>query len=127
MKRLHDIEGQLQLLHTEHGGKQTAALSGYRPTHRLYDNYYTTGFHEYPDTGQISPGETTRALVWLVTPEVYPSSVWVGRVLPVCEGTRPVGKLTITRVLNPTLVGNPETYSPVWVEPPGFLNSGGEE
>lgn len=79
MKLLHDIEGQLQLLHTEGGGKQTAALSGDPPTHRLYDNYYTTGFYEYPDTGPISPGETTRALVWLITPEVYPSSVWVGK------------------------------------------------
>lgn len=118
MDRLHDIEGELSLLPTAQGGRKTPVWSGYRPTHRLYRNYLTSGTHEYPDSDQISPGETTRALVWFTTPKVYPASVWVGRVLAVCEGEHPIGLLTVTKVLNSTLIASPETYSPLWVEPP---------
>jgi hypothetical protein len=117
MDRLHDIEGELHLLSTEKGGRQTSAQSGYRPAHRLHDNYLTSGIHEYPDGGHIAPGETKIALVWLITPSVYPRSVWVGRVLDVCEGMHLVGQLAVTKVLNYALLGSPETHSPLWVEP----------
>lgn len=123
MDRLHDIEGELHLLPTDQGGRQSRAQSGYRPAHRLYDNYLTSGVHAYPDGDHIAPGESKNALVWFMTPAVYPGSVWVGRVLDVCEGMHLVGRITVTKVLNATLLGSPDTYSPLWVEPQELTNA----
>ncbi len=117
IRRTHDIEGHLHLLTAEQGGRTTVAQSGYRPAHKLYDNYLTSGVHEYPEGGGIAPGETAHVRVWFITPDVYPSSLWVGRVLQVSEGARAVGTLTVTEVLNPVLRGCAERYSPVWAKP----------
>lgn len=105
------------LLPTAEGGRRTPMFSGIRPIHRLHDNYLTSGQHEFIGTSQLAPGETTQSAVWLVTPDVYPESLWVGRTIDVMEGTKVVGKLTITKILNPVLCGSPERYSPLWVQP----------
>ena len=98
-------------------------FSGYRPFHKLHDNYLSSGQHKYPDTEKIMPGESARALVWLITPDVYPGCLWVGRDIDVMEGeSRLIGKLTVEKILNTVLCGSPETYSPVWVEPPNLAS-----
>lgn len=51
-----------------------------------------------------------------MTPHVYPNSLWLGRVIEVCEGLKPIGELTIEKIKNQVLVGSAETYTPVWVE-----------
>ncbi len=117
MNRPHDIEGAFQLLGPPQGGRQTPAFSGYRPQHKLHDNYQTSGQHTYLNVDQVAPGETANVAVTFITPDVYPRSLWVGREIDVLEGPRIVGKLRITRILNPILRGSAETYSPVWVEP----------
>ncbi len=124
MNQPHDIEGTLQLLATQQGGRQTPALSGYRPQHKLHDNYHASGQHTYLGTGQVAPGETANVAVTFATPDVYPHSLWVGREIDVLEGPRVVGKLTVTHILKPILRGNAETYSPIWVEPPGLDKNG---
>ncbi len=107
-----DLEGMFHLF--ADGGRTAPARSGYRPAHRLYDNYYSSGEHRYVGTDEIAPGETAAVRIRLVTPYVYPASLWEGRVIEVCEGTRPVGLLTVTRILNPGLSGNRENYRPIW-------------
>ncbi len=42
----------------------------------------------------------------MVTPEAYPHTLWIGRVLDVAEGSRVIGQSEIMRVLNPLLVVN---------------------
>jgi hypothetical protein len=69
------------------------------------------------------PGEAARALVWLITPDVYPGCLWIGREIDVMEGeSRVIGKLTIEKIMNSILCGSPETYSPVWAEPPNLAS-----
>jgi hypothetical protein len=117
MNRQHDIEGEFSLYSTSQSGRKTAVFSGYRPIHKLYDNYLSSGQHEYPDVGQVAPGKTARVFAWLITPEVYPGSLWIGRELDVMEGpNHVVGKLKVTRILNNVLAGSAEAYSPHWVE-----------
>jgi len=118
--RGQDIEGTIHFLATEDGGRQSPALSGHMPVHRIHDNYLTSGKHVYPDVEQVRPGESAKVHVWFVTPHVYPRSLWPGRDLDVMEGSRVVGKLRVGRVFNDTLAGSPETYAPRWVPPPGL-------
>lgn len=116
MNRNPDIEGVFHLL--PEGGRESPAHSGYRPNHRLYDNYWTSGVHEFPDTEELAPGGTARVLVWLITPAVYPRSLWEGREILVSEGSKVVGTLKVTHVFNPVLLGDAARYNPVWSEPP---------
>jgi elongation factor Tu len=120
MNRMHDIEGMFHLLESKHGGRKTPVSSGYRPGHKVHENYLTSAQHKYLDVPQVMPGETARVALWFVTPDVYPGSLWVGRELDVQEGNHTVGKLVITHVINQVLLGTPETYNPIWVEPPSL-------
>ena len=123
MNRNHDIEGEFQLFATK-SGRSTPVFSGYRPSHKIHDNYLTSAQHEYISVNQVALGETAHVKVWFITPEVYPHSLWCGREIDVQEGKRVIGKLVITKILNKTLEGSPETYSPIWVEP-NHLNPSG--
>jgi elongation factor Tu len=119
MNRAPDIEGIFHLLQAE--GRETPVCSGYRPVHKLYENYLTSGEHKYLDVAEVAPGSTARVAVWFVTPEVYPCSLWKGREITVSEGgQRIVGTLKVVRVLNPNLRGKASTYNPVWTAPPGL-------
>jgi len=117
MNRQSDIEGELYLFDFNQGGRQSPVSSGYMPLHKLYDNYLSSGKHEYPATQCVAPGETAKALVWLITPEVYPGCLWIGRELAVMEGPRTVvGTLTITKIFNEILSGSADSYLPRWME-----------
>ena len=124
MNRQQDIEGQFYVFPTRQGGRTTPAFSGYRPQHKIHDTYQTSGQHEYLNATQVAPGETVATKVWLLTPDVYPNSLWVGREIGVFEGSRQVGTLTVTCIVNDALLGSPETYIPVWVEPTGLDTQG---
>lgn len=42
-----DIEAVVSYLPTEQGGRRQPAFSGYRPNHRILEDYITSGDHEY--------------------------------------------------------------------------------
>jgi hypothetical protein len=84
-------------------GKRKTVLSGYRPVYDIRPDYWTSTHHEFISGSEISSGEEITAKVWFLTPEVYPKSLWVGRVLRVAEGSRQVGTATVEAVLNPIL------------------------
>lgn len=67
MNRACDIEGQFHLFHTKQSGRQTPVFSGYKPIHKLYGNYLSSGHHEYPDVQSVAPGDTVKVCAWLVT------------------------------------------------------------
>lgn len=116
--RVHDIEGGFYIFPTKlFSGRRSPAFSGYRPNHKVHDNYLTSALHEYIGVSQVDPGETAYAKVWFITPEVYPHCLWIGREIDVQEGARVIGKLTVTKILNKVLEGSPETYNSTWVEP----------
>jgi translation elongation factor EF-Tu-like GTPase len=114
----HHIEGRFTLFDGTYGSRKNPVESGYRPQHKVHDNYQTSGRHEYPDVEQLSPGASTKVHVWFITPEVYPGCLWIGREIEVLEGSRVVGKLLVTRIVDPQLEGSAESYKPLWIAPP---------
>jgi translation elongation factor EF-Tu-like GTPase len=101
--RSSDVEAEITLLPTSDGGRKTPAMSGYRPAHRVLDEYLTTGMHHYAECEQVVPGETVRGTITFVTPEAYPHCLWVGREIDFQEGSRVVGRARIVKILNPLL------------------------
>jgi translation elongation factor EF-Tu-like GTPase len=99
--RTPDVEAEITLL--AEGGRQTAAHSGYRPAHKVRDDYLTTGVHHYIGCDQVLPGQTVHGTITFITPEFYPNCLWVGRVIDIQEGGRVVGSARITRILNALL------------------------
>ena len=78
-------------------------FSGYRPTYDIRPDYWTSVHHEFASDVGVSTGESAVADVWFITPEVYPHSLWPGRVLAVAEGHRIVGKATVQQVFRQSL------------------------
>ena len=103
MNRPPDAEVILRLISTPDGGKDRAVLSGYRPHYAILEQYLTSATHELIDASELAPGTQCRANVWLITPEVYPHSLWPSREITVSEGSRVVGTAVVTHVYNPSL------------------------
>lgn len=101
--RLPDVEAQVRFLSTSEGGRHGPAVSGYRPAHAVRDDYLTTGFHDYLDADEAKPGDSVRATITFITPEAYPGTLWVGKVVAVQEGEHVVGFATITKIFNEVL------------------------
>ncbi len=119
MNRLHDVEGEFTLDRHRSG----PVFSGYRPVHKLYNNYLSSGQHHYLDTEQVLPGQTAKVKVWLITPEYYPACLWLGREVDVMEGAiNIVGKLKISKIITLSLAGSAESYSPHWIAPPDAID-----
>jgi translation elongation factor EF-Tu-like GTPase len=103
LNRDPDIEAEITLFSTAQGGRQSAALSGYRPAHKVRDDYLTTGVHNYDDGKELMPGGTTRGTITFLSPELYPHCLWVGREIDIQEGGRLVGRARVVKILNPLL------------------------
>ena len=101
--RLPDVEADIHFLGTSEGGRSSRAISGYRPGHAVREDYIATGVHDYLDVAEAIPGETIRATITFMTPEAYPGTFWVGKVVPVQEGSHVVGYATITKIFNDIL------------------------
>jgi len=118
MKREADIEGSFELF--ANSGRTGPVCSGYRPGHKIHENYISSGEHQYINSEWVPLGGTADAKLWLITPHVHPSSIWVGREIEVSEGSHVVGKFVVKSVLNETLLCTPDSYNPIWVVPPGL-------
>jgi len=98
-----DLEATVAAVPTESGGRRYALFSGYRPMHAfgvsgtLYD-----ALHEYPD-GPVEPGQSGRALLWLLQPELQRGAIFEGMEFTVQEGRRVVARGRIVKVLNEDL------------------------
>ena len=85
------------------GTRRGPVYDGYRPAHRVREDYLTSGLHRYLEVTQVAPDGTARGTITFLTPEVYPGTMWVGRVINIHEGERVVGTATVEKVLNPIL------------------------
>jgi hypothetical protein len=84
-------------------GQPRRVLSGYRPIYDVRPDYWTSTHHEFLDpAGVVTDGEV-EANVWFISPEAYPKTLWVGRVLSVAEGSRIVASAKVLEVFNPLL------------------------
>jgi len=102
-QRSPDARVTFELTASAEGGGPRRVLSGYRPAYDVRADYWTSVSHEFANTEGARTGERVEADVWFITPEVYPGTLWPGRVLRVAEGSRIVGTATVERVFNPVL------------------------
>lgn len=82
------------------GRRMTPAHDGYRPAHLVNDTYLTTGVHHYYDVTEVPPDGQAKGTITFLSPEAYPSCLWVGKKINIQEGERIVGYATITRIFN---------------------------
>lgn len=83
--------------------RQTAAKSEiYRPHHKIFDNYLTTGVHFY-NQQEIKPGETVEGKIKFITPNAYPNSLWINKKIDIQEGYKIVGYAIVKEIYNDVL------------------------
>ena len=99
-----DLEAKISYLPTEDGGRQGPVQSGYRaPQDFGPEEGWNDAQHEYPDDDWVHPGQTARALLWLLHPDLLKGRLEPGSEFTVHEGGRTVGHCRITQVLNKEL------------------------
>ncbi len=81
------------------GFRKNNLYEGYRPAHLLYDNYLTTGVHNYFDL----ESSCVKGTITFIAPNEYPQSLWIGKKIEMYEGKTFVGCAIITKILNSTL------------------------
>jgi hypothetical protein len=99
--RQPDIEVMFELTSLRVEGDQKVVLSGYRPIYEIHADYWTSAHHEFIGVEQVVTGEHALAKVWLLSPEAYPHSLWIGRTLRVAEGSRIIGVAEVLSIINP--------------------------
>ena len=102
--RKHDAEVIFQMTTARSDGAARTVLSGYRPEYGIRPDYLTCTHHEFDNDVGVSTGQSRTARVWFLTPEIYPHTLWIGRVLEVREGSRTVGQSTVTHIDNPLML-----------------------
>jgi translation elongation factor EF-Tu-like GTPase len=98
-----DVEAEITFLRTEEGGRSAPSFSGYRPNHKVRDDYLTSGIHNYIGCDKVDPGQTALGTITFITPEVYPHCLTIGQTINVQEGGRLIGRARITKILNKVL------------------------
>jgi hypothetical protein len=105
-----DVEAEFTLRSSDAGGRETPAISGYRPQHRLLPGHLSSGTHEYANGNSVQPGGTTTGTITFITPEAYPRCLDEHDILEISEGSRVVGRARILAVSNPVLQRPPGTH-----------------
>jgi translation elongation factor EF-Tu-like GTPase len=103
MAREADIEVEISFLSTEEGGRRGFASSKYCPQYVIGEGLVTGGAHQFIDVERVYPGESALALVWFLSYESIPSTLWVGRKLRVQEADKLVAHAEVTKILNESL------------------------
>jgi elongation factor Tu len=104
-----DLEARVTFLAPESGGRTTPIASGYRPNHNFgLPGELNDAQHEYPDCEWVQPGQTVKALLWLLAPERQTGRLYPGFSFTVQEGGRIVGNASVVAVLNNALVRKDE-------------------
>ena len=103
VKTVFDRDPDAVVIFRFNGTRRTPVRDGYRPAHRIREDYLTTGVHHYFDVKEVAPNGEAQGTITFLSPEVYPNSLWVGKTIDICEGERIVGSATVEKVLNPIL------------------------
>ena len=92
------IEGMVEFLTTEAGGRKGPAFSGYRPQF-YYAGRDWDANQEYPDVKQVNPGDTVRTIFSFLSPSEHWGMVEVGMPFLIREGARTVAYGKVTKIL----------------------------
>lgn len=76
-------------------------FDGYRPAHKIKDDYLTTGKHHYYNlNGNM---KNVKGTITFLSPEYYPNSLWIGKKIEMYEGHEFIGYAEILKINNPIL------------------------
>jgi len=92
-----DIEVSFEFV----GSRKNNVYQGYRPAHLVKEGCLTTGVHNYYDM-QALDGEMKGTIIF-ISPEDYPSCLWVGKRIEMYEGSQMIGYATVLRIFNSIL------------------------
>ena len=95
----------IEVIFTFNGTRKNPAHEGYRPNHIIMENYLTTGVHHYYDADEVASNGTIKGTITFITPEMYPHCLWIGKKIPIQEGTKVVGEATVIKIFNQLLCG----------------------
>lgn len=103
-RRPADLEARITYVATSAGGRQRPVCSGYRPNHDFgLPGELNDAVHEYPDVPWVQPGQSARALLWLLAPERQRGRLHSGFRFTVQEGLRVVGHGEVVRLIDAAL------------------------
>lgn len=94
-----DIEAEIYYLTAEEGGRKTPIFTGYRGQFYYNGNDWDAP-QKFKDVEFVNPGGTVRACIGFVSPNKHHGQISVGMKFEVREGTRTVGKGTVTKILD---------------------------
>lgn len=86
------------------GDRVKKIYEGYRPAHMIKEGYLTTGVHSYYNLNSNS--DEIKGVITFITPEYYPSCLWIGKQIEMYEGSKLVGYATVMRIFNSVLEKN---------------------
>jgi hypothetical protein len=99
-----DFIATLKYLITEEGGRQTPALSGYRPQVKFdFDEMQTSGQQTFLNKDTVYPGDTVEAAIRILSLEHFENTLTEGMQFEFREGSRVIGTGVITNILNDKL------------------------
>ena len=96
---MFDIKAKVQNLRKS----KSYFSNGYSPAFQVTDNYSTSGRITLINQDKLNYHETADAYIQFLTPEVYPNTMWIGRVLYFTEGNLITGSAVVKEIYNPIL------------------------
>lgn len=100
MMNIPDVEVELKFI----GVRSNPSANGYRPAHLVRDDYLTTGVHQYYDSDKPPLIGKIKGTIEFITPEYYPSCLWIGKRINMQEGSKIIGYATIIKIFNTVLI-----------------------
>lgn len=97
---VYDVKANVTNLRTS----KTPFATGYRPSFQILPNYLTTGEITLIENKILSCGTTSQAYIRFLTPDNYPHSLWVGKIIYFYEGEAVTGSAEIIDIYNNILL-----------------------
>lgn len=99
-----DFIAVLKYRTTEHGGRTTAAVSGYRPQVKFdFAEKQTSGAQYFINKELVFPGERVDAAIKVVAVDFFKNALTEGMEFEFCEGAVTMGVGKIKQIVNPEL------------------------
>ena len=93
------IEAEIEYLSTEAGGRNGLPFSGYRPQF-FYHGRDWDAEHTYPESEEVSPGESVTARLRFLSPQEHHGNISAGMPFLIREGARTVGYGIVTQIFD---------------------------
>jgi len=99
LTKYKDVEVELRFVPTEQGGRRTPVASGYRP--QFYrDGVNFDAVHTYIGVEQVFPGQTVRAFLSFIHPDLQVGHLHPGTEFEIREGQRVVATGYVIRIVD---------------------------